>query len=805
MHLLHFRKITFLILVSLPFAALGQNKKIESVVIGDSSRADPQKKIFLTGTIFQAEDSTTLVGAAIFIDGFKKGDNSDLNGRYVIELTPGKYRLTATFLGRTHEQRDVTIYATGVLNIFIKEKPRVLDEIIVSAKSPDENVREISPGRFQLSIKELKRLPALMGEVDVVKSLLLLPGVSTVGEGSGGFNVRGGSIDQNLVMMDNGQIFNSSHALGLFSNFNPDVVEEFTLYKGSIPAQFGGRISSVLNVRTRDGDFTKYKFKAGAGFISSRLAIEGPIVKDKVSFLIGGRFSYSDWLLKTVKNLDVQNSLASFYDINANITHRLKHGGAINIKFYNGHDYFRYSNQFAYDYSTRLGSFRWNGVLSKNWGTTFNASMGNYTSKLFDLETTQAKAFTNGISYNQFKQNFLHHYLEKHVLNLGTEINFYFSLPEKSIPFGSSSATNSQQLKKGDGREYSLYFNEEYTINSFLSISLGMRYSLFQSVGIDTLYRYKLGLSRTVNNIIDTILYAPNHIAQTYQGWEPRFSLRIGAGSNGAIKLSYNRNRQYIHLISNTTAPTPTDIWQLSSPYFKPQVADNFSAGFFQNFKENKFEFSAEVFYKSISNIVDYKNYAQIILNRHLETDVLQGQGKSYGLELYLKKNAGNWTGWVSYTYSRAFFKIDGATEEDKINNGNWYSSNYDKPNNFSLTASHRLGRQMIFAANFAYTTGRPITAIESYYQSNSVSIPLYSDRNQYRIPDYWRLDLSITLKSVLRKIDDNLVFSVYNFFGRRNAYSVFYQQLNGLPTLQSYKLSILGSALPSLTYNINF
>lgn len=799
------RAFPFLIFFFVTFITLKGQEKEDLVVFGDSSEVGSVKQVVLTGTIVQADSKTPLGGASIFLDGLKYGNNSDYYGRYLIELPPGTYRLTVRYLGNIPIHKKISIFKNGVLHFEMVEKPKVLEEVIISARTSDENIKEISPGLVQLGIKEIKRIPALMGEVDVVKSLLLLPGITTVGEGSGGFNVRGGATDQNLVLMDNGQIFNSAHALGLFSNFNPDVTEEFTLYKGNIPAQYGGRASSVLNVRTRDGDFSKFHVKGGVGFLSGRAAVEGPIVKDKTSFLIGGRVSYSDWILKTVKNLDVQNSSASFYDLNANVTHRFSSGGNISLRYYQGHDYFRYSNQFGYDYTTQLLSLRWNALLGNNWGSTFTAAQGKYTSKLFDFDVTQAREFSNGISYTQLKQNFLHTYKEVHALNLGMEANLYNSLPEKSQPLGSNSATTSQQLKKSDGREFALYANEEYTLNNVFSFSAGLRYSLFQSLGNDTVYQYQPGLSRSVGTIIDTLHYSPGQVTQTYSGFEPRFSVRIGTGKNSAFKLAYNRNRQYIHLVSNTTAPTPTDIWQLSNTYFKPQIADNFSFGFFQNFKENKFEFSAEIFYKALTNIVDYKNSAQIILNRHLETDVLQGKGKYYGLELYVKKNTGYWRGWASYTFSRAFNQINGATKEDQVNGGNWYPSNYDKPHNFSLTASHYLGRHMTFAANLTYTTGRPITAIESYYYGSEISIPVYSERNKYRIPDYWRVDISVTVNSVFKKIDDNLVFSVYNFFGRRNAYSIYYQEIYGQQTLQAYKLSVLGSALPSITYNINF
>jgi hypothetical protein len=441
--------------------------------------------------------------------------------------------------------------------------------------------------------------------------------------------------------------------------------------------------------------------------------------------------------------------------------------------------------------------------LPKNWGSTFYSSHGEYSSKLFDFDPTESKSFNSGVSYTNFKQNFLYTYLDKHALDLGMEVNLYNTLPQQKQPLGSNSTSVTQEVKQSNGREFSVYANEEYMLSPKLSVSVGARFSYFQSTGNDTVFLYNPSFTKSVTSITDTLLFSKGQVAKTYQGFEPRISAKFSISENSSVKLSYNRSRQYIYLISNTASATPTDIWQMSNYHLKPQFSDNFSIGYFKNFSDNKYEFSSEVFYRNITNIVDYRNFAQIILNKHLETDVLQGQGKSYGIEFFLKKNSGNWIGWISYTYSRSFNRIDGALVDDKINAGNWYPSNYDKPHIASLTASRKLGRMWKFGVNFTYSTGRPITAIESYFQSSAVSIPVYSDRNKYRIPDYWRTDISFTLLSVFKKVNDELVFSIYNALGRRNAYSVYYQQSYSAPTLQSYKLSILGSALPSLTYNL--
>ena len=797
----------FLFLISLFSIVENVNgQKANIKIFGDSTRVfTPGAKVTLTGTVVSILDRTPTSGTALFVDGFKYGNSSDANGKYYISLPPGKYRLSVRHLGMEPIQIRIAIYANAVLDFEMGEKPEALEEVVVRARREDENVKEVQAGITKLNITEIKRLPAFMGEVDVIKALQLLPGVNSVGEGSGGFNVRGGRIDQNLILMDGGQVFNSAHALGLLSNFNPDVVEGFTLYKGNVPAQFGGRASSVLDVRTRSGNFEKLKVKGGIGLVSSRLTIETPIIKDKTSIIVGARTSYSDWILGVVENTDVRKSSASFYDINANITHRFSEKNNLSLSYYRGNDYFRYSNDFGYDYTTQLLNLKWKTILSDRWSSAFTAVSGDYQSILYDYNITSARSLSNGIGYYQLKQNFLYTNEEKHAVNFGVEASQYDGKPEISKPYGDNSSTVGKRVEKDRGREFGFYANEEYNISKTFSIAAGLRYSFYQYLGADTVYSYQPGAVRSVSTITDTSYYAKNHVIKTYAGFEPRISARLSLSDESSIKISYNRMRQYIHLISNSTAPTPIDLWQVSNLYIMPQIADNYSIGYFRNTKDNMFELSGEVFYKTTANLVEYKDFAQLLLNRHLETELLQGKGKAYGVEFFAKKNSGAWTGWISYTYLRSFIKVDGAHPEEQVNQGNWYPTNYDKPNTINVTANHKLGKNARFATNFTYSTGRPTSALVANYLAGSVAIPVYSDRNQYRIPDYWRLDVSITINNVFNKIEDNLTFSVYNLLARRNAYSVFYQQPAGAPVPQGYKLAILGSALPSITYNFSF
>ncbi|MBX7124649.1 MAG: TonB-dependent receptor [Cyclobacteriaceae bacterium] len=775
------------------------------VYFGDSTRYDAGRRYIVTGTVIQSEDKVPLAGVALYVDGLKFGKNSDQYGRYFIELPPGNYRFVVRYLGKAHIVRQLYIFANGVLNFEMTEKPEALEELVISARRVDENINEVVTGIAKLNITEIRRMPAFLGEVDVLKSLQTLPGVANVGEGSSGFNVRGGRVDQNLVLMDEGQIFNSSHALGLLSNFNPDVVEDFTLYKGNMPAQYGGRSSSVLTVRTRSGDMSKEKVKGGIGLMSSRLAIEGPLIKDKLSYLVGTRFSYSDWLLKTVANTDIRNSRASFYDVNLNVEYRPNTTHTLTGTFYNGYDRFRYSKDFGYRYSTMLGTLKWKVILGEQWSASTSLVVGDYASTLYDLDPSNARALNNGIQYHQFKQNFLFAKGEKHAVNLGGEAVLYRGKPETSRPYGDNSTTVPVTVQKDKGREFAIYANEEWAISSRFSVAAGLRYSLFQYVGPDTVHTYQTGVPKSERTITGSEFHSGSGAIATHHGPEPRLSFRLGLNPNQSLKASYNRLRQYIHLISNGTAPTPVDIWQVSNTFLMPQVADNYSLGYFRNANSNMYETSIEAFYKLTRNVIDYKDFAQLLLNRHIETELLQGNGKSYGIELYAKKNTGTWTGWVSYTWSRAFVQMNGAAVEERINNGDWYAASYDKPHNLSFTTNRKIGKNIRFGLNYTYSTGRPISASIASYQSGSVSVPIYSDRNVYRIPAYTRFDVSLTFNEVFKKIDDSLTISLYNVLGRKNAYSIFYQRTDTGTIPVAYKLSVLGSILPSVTYNFNF
>lgn len=534
--------------------------------------------------------------------------------------------------------------------------------------------------------------------------------------------------------------------LVFFSAFNPDVIEKFTLYKGNIPAQFGGRASSVLDVQIRDGDFEKFQARGGLGIIAARAAIQGPIIKDKTSFLLGGRLSYSDWVLKLVKNEDISNSSVSFYDANALITHKFNNKHKLRLSYYGSDDSFEFSNDFGYSWASQVGAVKWNSLLSQNFSFSTELVAGKYTSNYFVPEGLDAFDLNNGIRYYQAKQNFFYAPNEQHEFNIGFDGVQYDMLPENVQPNSPESIFVPKNIEREQAREMSLYINDEFNVGERFSFSIGVRYSFFQNIGPNNIRSYEDDLPISNFTVKDTLSFLNNEVIQNYGGWEPRLSARIGIGENNSIKGSYNRLRQYIHLISNSTAPTPVDIWQVSNTFLKPQIADNFSIGYFHNFNENVWESSIDFFYKDIQNLIDYKDFASLLLNENLETELLSGKGRAYGVELQIKRVVGRWTGWLSYAWSRSLLKIEGAFPEETINDGKWYATNFDKPHNFTFVTQRKINTASSFSCNITYSSGRPITPLISSFEVNNISVANYADRNTARIPAYFRADIAFTI-----------------------------------------------------------
>lgn len=775
------------------------------IVVGDSAHLMPKQDLIITGKISNSVSGEAVTGASISAETFKYFDYSDQNGHYVLELPPGKYRVMVRHVGMKAVYLRLVVLSAGLLNIKMEEGTTGLDVVVITSRALDSNIKQSLPGLTTFNIQEIRTLPTLMGEVDILKSLQLMPGVSSVGEGSSGFNVRGGRMDQNLVLLNDVPLFNSSHALGFVSAFNQDIVKSFSLYKGNVPANYGGRASSVLEISTRRGDFEKWQFQGGVGPITSRVLAEGPIT-NKTSVLLSGRISHANWALEKAADPNVKRSKLSFYDAYVGLSQRISANSTADLTFYSSQDDFRYSQQFGYSWNNYVINGKWTALADRKASPTLSVSYGHYRSALIDPAGIDASELTNTMNYLQFSENINYTPDEKHNIVAGLSGTGYFPKAEELNGYGGNVNIRKQSAEKNSGVELSIFANDDFQISERISVSVGLRYSHYAHIGADTVFHYSAGLPKTVSTIEDTSYYNKFETIKTFGGLEPRISARINLSDNQSIKVSYNRMRQYIHLISNTTAPTPIDLWQVSNAYLPPQIADNYSIGYFHNLKDNQWETSAELFYKDMKNLVEYKDFPTLYLNNHLETELLTGIGKAYGGELYLRRLKGKWTGWISYTYSQTYVKVSSRDGAESINNGEWYPSNYNKPHTFNLVLDRKLRNRGAFSFVFTYNSGRPLTAIESSYIVGGTVVPLYSDRNKYTIPNYFRLDFSFTIGSILKKLDDSLVFSVYNLFGRDNAYSVFYQRpANNYFIPKPYKLSVLGAALPSLTYNFKF
>ncbi len=776
------------------------------IIIGSPENVATSGKGTISGLIKARNEP--IVGALIYVEKINVNTVSDVDGQFELSLPIGKHVLEAQNIGYADFRRQVDVYNSGGMDIELSEEVYELGEIVVAGKTSDSNVQSAQIGVARLTPLEIKQLPSFLGEADVIKSLLTLPGVSTAGEGATGFNVRGGNIDQNLVTQDGALVYNSSHVLGFFSIFNADVIKAVTLYKGNIPAQYGGRLSSVLEVNIKDASNEKFNIRGGIGIVASRITAEIPIIKGKTSLLVGGRSSYSDWILRRAKNLELQNSSAYFYDFNAKLSHQMKNGSNFSLGYYQSYDYFRYYDEFGYDWGTQLATFNYNQLLGEKFSASLEVAYGNLENSFFDPEGFDAFTLQNGLEHIKAKPDLFITALEGHEIHVGATYVRSIGAAENINPRGEISGIENRSVDKDRGQELAFYINDEFDIGDALSVSAGLRYSTYQNLGPNELFLYNTEsqeLSR--GNTVGSTLFADGEVIKNYSALEPRVSLKIGVGLTNSVKLSYNRMAQYIHLISNTTASTPIDIWQVSTPYIPPQLANNYSIGYFQNFDRNKWETSFELFYKDIEQLVEYKDLPELLLNEQLETELLIGEGRAYGIELSLKKNTGRWTGQLSYTYSRSERLVQGETPNSTINNGDWFPSNFDSPHNLNLTYKFQINRRHLLSANFTYRQGRPVTAPVAAYKIGNTEIPHFSPRNQFRIPNYHRLDLSYTInRNAVRtsRFKGSLSFSIYNIYFRRNAFSVFFRRVSGTPA-NTYRLAVLGTAFPAVTYNFEF
>jgi hypothetical protein len=773
--------------------------------IGINSANNGSPNALITGYVRDAKTGESIAGASIYTDKPRIGVASDQYGYYAISLPKGRHILNIQSIGMKDTRRQIQLSGDGKMNIDLQGQVMILKNVIVSAEKMS-NIRSVDMGVQKMDIKTLKKVPVVFGEADLLRVLLTLPGVKSVGEASTGLNVRGGSADQNLILFNDATIYNPSHFFGFFSAFNPDVVKSVELYKSSIPARYGGRLSSVLDITSREGNKKEFSGNAGIGLVTSRLEFEGPIVKDKTSFIIAGRTTYANWLLNLLPP-QYKLSRASFYDVNLNVSHQINKNNNLYLTAYTSKDNFNLNSDTTYGYGNLNLSLKWKHSFNDKFYGLFITGYDQYN---YDISSTQnpvnAYKFSFGVNQSYFKAEFYYFLSAKHSLEFGLNSLYYGLHPGTYEPVGKQSLATPDTVQKEQALESAVYLSDKFTITPALVFEAGIRFSLYNYLGPQSVNQYPPNAPKTADNMLSVKTYGTNDFIKTYSGPEYRLSARYAFTEDFSIKASYNTEQQYIHVLSNTTAISPTDIWKLSDPNIAPEWGNQYSLGFYKNLKNNTIETSIEVYYKTMQHILDYKSGAVLVLNHHIETDVINTNGRAYGIEFMIKKATGKLNGWLSYTYSRTELKQADPYAGELINEGNYYPANYDQPNAFTMVANYRVNHRFSFSLNFTYNTGRPITLPIGVFRYDSSYRTSYSDRNAYRIPDYYRTDFSMNIDGnhkVHQKFHNSWTIGVYNMFGTHNPYSVYYISENGV--VDGYKLSIFGSAIPFINFNVSF
>ncbi|MEL6810998.1 MAG: TonB-dependent receptor [Bacteroidota bacterium] len=773
--------------------------------------ASAQQKFTLNGTLTETATGETLIGVNVIIPELQAGTITNEYGFYSITLPEGEYEVIYSSLGFAAKRQNISLTQNITLNLSLETDTEQLDEVVISADVERANIRAPQMSVNALSTTTIKSIPVVLGEADVVKSLLLLPGVTNAGEGSSGFNVRGGAVDQNLILLDEATIFNSSHLFGFFSVFNPDAIKDVKLFKGGIPARYGGRVSSVLEIFQKEGNSKELKFNGGIGAVASRLLAEGPIVKDQAAFLVGGRASYAHLFLPL---FDVDNR-AYFYDLNTKLNYRINEKNNIFLSGYFGRDLFSVSDSFVNTYGNAVGNFRWNHIFSDKLFSNLSLIYSDY---FYGLELDFVGfEWQSGIQNFNLKYDLKHYLTDKLQVNYGINNIYYSFNPGKIKPNNPDSGILEDQLIKKYANESAIYVDIEHDLTPNLSVEYGLRLSHFIRFGQDELNVYRDNnpvefdpflLIYEEAEPINTIESSRSDQLASFTNLEPRISASYSFNEDMSIKGSYTRLSQYLHLLSNTSSPTPLDVWTPSGPFVEPQLLDQYAFGFFKNLWDRDYTLETEVFYKDIQNRIDYIDGAELIANDAIEQVILNGEARAYGWEVLLRKNTGKLQGWVAYTLSKSEQRTPGRTENEiGINNGAWYNTPYDKPHDISVYANYEINDKWTLNSNFIFQTGRPNNLPIGQFEIQGVVVPFYGLRNEQRLPDYHRIDVSATLtpkKNKDRRWQSEWVFSVYNLYNRRNAASINFRRNVDTDVNEAVRTSIFG-IVPAVTYNFKF
>lgn len=783
-----------------------ENKVYE---IGNKYKPAPGDMVTLTGRVSDFKTGQNLDGINIIHREPWVATTTNHQGEFTIDLPVGYNILEISGMHIKATHRQFMLYGEGIAHIELEEEDHMLDEVLI-VSGRIQNVKSVQLGMEKLQPALLKNIPTAMGEVDVLKMIQTLPGIKTVGEASSGYNVRGSAADQNLLLFNNGTIYNPNHLFGFFTAFNSDMIKDAELYKSSIPSQYGGRIASVLNITSKEANKEKFTGSAGIGLVTSKLNLEIPIIKEKTSLLLSGRTTYSDWIMKTLPNKSgYRDGKAGFYDLGAVFSHTVNERNKLNVYGYYSHDRFAFNDNEKYAYNNMNFSANWRTVFADKLTGNFSFGYDHYDYRN-DETVEEASAARLSFAINQWfgKADFLYQAGNSHAVNFGLMSQLYNVNSGTYEPVGPNSLVRYDELQKDKALESAVYIGDEWDITSRLSINAGIRYSMLNALGPRTYYTYQEGMLPSMSSVADSITAGNGKVIKTYHGPEFRVSARYAFTDDFSVKAGFNTMRQYIHKVSNTAVMSPTDTWKLSDPNIKPQRGWQVAAGAYYNTPGQLLELSVEGYYKKLIDYLDYRSSAQILMNHHLETDVINTEGYAYGVEFQVKKPVGKLNGWMSYTYSRTFLRQNDPRIARPINGGEWYPTEYDKPHDFKLVGNYKFTRRYSMSFNMDYSTGRPTTipAGQYYDQGLKKMQVYYTDRNSYRVPDYFRMDLSFNIEPshhLTLLTHSSLSFGIYNLTGRKNVYSVYFVSEEG--RIQGYKMSIFGAPIPFVTYNIKF
>ncbi|HOZ76213.1 MAG TPA: TonB-dependent receptor [Flavobacterium sp.] len=789
------------------FDSISASRRNTTITLVGKQTQKTEKKLYtLSGIIKNEKTGEPIANITVRAKNKNYSAVTDKDGRFELQLPSGLNTVETASASHTQVSRNVMVYSNGQLDFEVNERINQLKEVVVRGKK-SQTIRTAVTGVTTIDAEGIKNIPLVFGERDILKVAIAIPGIKTAGEGSAGFNVRGGKEDQNLILLDNALLYNPAHFFGFFSALNPYTTKKVDIYKGSIPAEFGGRLSSVFDITTKNASFDKFNGEGGVGPVTSNIALGIPVVKGQSGLLVGARATYSEWILKSLDEESLKNSQAKFYDGIVKYTHKIGKNNTIEATGYYSRDAFSISSDSLYKYSNRLFSLKWDHSFNDKSKAALIFTNSEYQFNI-DYRSGNLNAFDFGykIAETQAMLKMSYQWNKKHKLTYGISSKLYGIDPGDFEPKNSGSPLNPVHIERERGLESAAYIADSFKVNDRLLVDYGLRYSYFAALGESSQRIYQPNVPLNDATVTQIKTYKNNETIKSYGGLEPRIAARFFLTEDFSVKAGYDKSFQYIHLLSSNTTQSPTDTWKLSDLNVRPQSAQQFSLGLYKNLQDDIYEVSVEGYYKKSKNILDYKVGAELLLNENVETQLLQGEGKAYGIELLVKKQIGRLNGWIGYTYSRTLLKLDSKFSEEKVNNGEYFAANFDKPHDFSAVLNYRFTKRYSLSTNFIYQTGRPITYPIGKYVFGGAEYTLYSDRNRFRIPDYYRLDIGINIEGnhKIKKLAHSFWnISVYNVLGRNNPYSIYFVTENG--RVKAYKTSIFSIPVPTVTYNFKF